>query len=194
MNVQQFISECPGWCSEHKANTFIELIKNRNIKLTVEIGVYGGRSLFTQALAHKLYTGGIAYGIDPWTVEAALQVGCEDLDNFTKSINFEELYQQTAQKIIKYGLENHCKLIRLEAEKAINSVPDEIELLHIDGNHGTQAVISDVINYMPKVKSGGLIWFDDVGWHTVKPAIEVAKSNCKLFKQVDGNNLILEKI
>lgn len=61
----KIMSECPGMCSYPKGHKLIDLIKTRNIKLSVEIGVYGGRALFSMALGHKTFTDGLAIGIDP---------------------------------------------------------------------------------------------------------------------------------
>jgi len=45
-------------------------------------------------------------------------------------------------------------------------------LVHIDGNHDTEFVLKDVLNYVPLVKKGGIILLDDISWDSVKPAME----------------------
>ena len=199
--IRNIIDECPGWCRVDKALAFEQIIRERNIKLSVEIGVYGGRSLLPQALAHKEYTGGMVIGIDPWNAHDAMQYGegaakeifIRTNERF-KDFDFESLFQSVNRQIEKYGVQGHCKLIRKRSSDAVADIPDGIEFLHIDGNHGDDAVMQDVTLYLPKVKQGGLIWFDDVKWDSVSHATEYARSRCKLYRKFDDNNLILEKL
>ena len=93
----------------------------------------------------------------------------------------------------KYGLEEWCTILRTTASDAVTSIPDGIGLLHIDGNHGQEAVLKDIQNYLPKVAKDGLVWFDDIQWESVLPAVEYAKTQCDLFEEFDANNIILKK-
>ena len=43
-----------------------------------------------------------------------------------------------------------------------STVPQEIDLLMIDGDHTAQGAMNDYINYSPLVKSGGIIMFHDI--------------------------------
>ena len=55
-----------GGCSVRKAHVMAWLISRFQLKQSLDIGVYRGRSLLPQSLAHRLSGGGIAYGVDPW--------------------------------------------------------------------------------------------------------------------------------
>jgi hypothetical protein len=37
-------------------------------------------------------------------------------------------------------------------------------LLHVDGNHCERLAYEDAVNYLPKVKKNGFIFFDDSNW------------------------------
>src|SRR5436190_13237651 len=60
-----------GTCSVPKAFMMAWIIRRFKLQTTVDIGVYKGRSLFPQALAHQKYTKGVVYGVDPWSREEA---------------------------------------------------------------------------------------------------------------------------
>ena len=187
--MNEIIGALPGWCSGEKMGLLTQFIKDRNMKLTVEIGVYGGRSLLPQALAHKLYTGGIAIGIDPWTVQDAIQnfpdeLSKNALNDSVRETDFGALLQGVYKAIDELDVRAHCELLRMKSSEAIGSFLDNsIDLLHIDGNHSLDSVMEDVKLYIPKVKKGGLIWFDDESWATVMKAIEYAGKFCSSISQ-----------
>lgn len=199
--IREAVQECEGWCKLEKALALAGLIEEHQVRYSVEIGVYGGRSFIPQALAHKQYTGGTAVGIDPWTTEAAQQVVTgnaveivERAKEKFKDFDFEGQYHTVQRRLVKYGVQDHARLIRKKSADALAEVAAGIELLHIDGNHGNDVVMSDIHLYLPKVKRGGIVWFDDVMWDSVKPAVEYAKAHCRLVRVFDDNNLILTKI
>src|SRR6516164_2784330 len=86
-----------GGCSASKANVMAYLIRRFGMKTSLDIGVYRGRSLMPQAMAHKLYTGGTAYGVDPWSTEQAKENDNirlkEKIDQFLAETDFEAIYQ-----------------------------------------------------------------------------------------------------
>jgi hypothetical protein len=38
-----------------------------------------------------------------------------------------------------------------------SEIPDELDFVYIDGNHQEEFVSEDIVNYFPKVRSGGVI-------------------------------------
>ena len=86
-----------GGCSLFKAKLLAKLIIDNNLKSSIDIGVYRGRSLFPQSFAHKL-TGGVVYGVDPYTNVSAIQVDREDIKEellqFALTTDFEKIYEQ----------------------------------------------------------------------------------------------------
>jgi len=192
-------NDCVGFCDIQKIQGMSNFIQTRNLKTYVEIGVYGGKSLLPNAYVMKtLGPGFLAIGIDPWTVEDAMQTLQDEatttrINEGTKTIDFDQVYNNVVSIINKYDMQDYCKLIRKKSSDAISEI-DTIDLLHIDGNHGTQAVIEDFEKYFPKIRSGGLIWFDDVHhtWPTVVAATEHIKKYCPVVEHV-GAQLVLEK-
>ena len=194
--IKKIIDSCDGWSTYEKAILLANLIKEKDIKVSVEIGVYGGKSLLPVSYVHKQYTNGMAYGIDPWDVESAYHIGFdESVNTWIKTINFDALFESVKTNIEKFDLKNHCTLLKMKSIDAVNKFSDgEIGLLHIDGNHGEQAVFDDIFFYLPKVKKNGIIWFDDVDIcrTTTAKAISYAKEHCRVIKLI-YNNMVLEK-
>jgi len=81
----------------------------------------------------------------------------------------------------------------MTSEEYSNIINYEIDILHIDGNHEEESSCKDVELYLPRVKKGGYVWFDDANWHQTQKAINLLqnKFNCKLIdkaKSDDPNN------
>lgn len=142
-----------GGCSYEKALTMSAFIKEFNIDASADIGVYRGRSLFPQAIAHQNYTGGIAFGIDPFSNEAAVQNDNpflkESLEDFMKTTDFNKIYSQVKKIIVNSKLSQNCKLIREKSEDATNffmSNGIKFWTCSYHGNHDTEFVLKDVLN------------------------------------------------
>lgn len=170
------MNELEGWCSKFKASVLIDLIMSSKAQTIVEIGVWGGKSLVPMAFALKELGRGKIYGIDPWnnveSAEGMIGVNKE----WWSSVNHETIYQGLVQKIAKFNLENYIELLRCTSEDA--PAITNIDILHIDGNHSEQASFHDVIKFVPLVKTGGLIIFDDTTWGTTTRAVEWLNTNC----------------
>lgn len=93
------------------------------------------------------------YCVDPYT----------RYDDYLDSINNltgDRLFSYVSRELIaKYG--DRVQFIREFSDNAMSLVPDNIDFLYIDGNHSYKYVYSDLKNYYPKVKTGGIIMGDD---------------------------------
>ncbi len=183
-----------GGCSVSKAYVIAYLIRRFNMKATLDIGVYRGRSLFPQAFVHKRYTGGIAYGIDPWSKEEAREYDNprlkEKIDNFISDTDFEAIYNNVEKLKRKFELEHHCVVLRMNSEEAAKYFMEEnifFDLIHIDGNHDTAKVMKDIEVYLARLNSGGILVMDDISWASVKPAYyKVSNRLPKIFQHIDA--------
>jgi len=184
--ICKFLSKIPveffGPGPLDKSCRLAELIFEESITYAVEIGVFKGRSFFPQAIA-MTYTGGVVMGIDPYTKESAYENDVDEnlkgkIDEFINSWNPDATYE-TIKSIIK---ENNfpCSIVRERAEEAV--VPNNIELLHIDGNHDTEYVTKDIQRYLPKVKKGGYVVMDDTHWNSVKACLNLLENDCELIE------------
>lgn len=190
-----------GWCSAEKTRALVETIVSAKPKLCVEIGVFGGSSLIPQALALKHNAnGGVAVGIDPWSRDAVLEElqSVEHRDWWAK-VDLASILAGCKAAIAKHGLTTHCRLVQDKAENVYSQFADEsIDLLHIDGNHSESLAYKDATLYLPKVRSGGTIFFDDVYWvdggteAATRKAIKFLLESCTKLHLV-GDCMLLQK-
>ncbi len=167
--VSQSMDQLEGWCSKFKAFTIMDLIVKTRAETVVEIGVWGGKSLVPMAYAIKELGRGKVYGIDPWSNVAS----AEGMDGVNKdwwsSIDHDAIYNNLAQKIMQFRLSPFVQLIK---STSVDAAPIEnIDLLHIDGNHSEETSLYDAMKWAPLVKKGGIIVFDDTTWGTTTKAV-----------------------
>ncbi|NGY37441.1 class I SAM-dependent methyltransferase [Flavobacterium sp. XN-5] len=179
-----------GGCSHQKALLMSVLIAKFKIKRTADIGVYRGRSLFPQVIAHKLYSKGIAFGIDPYSKDAAIQFDKPELqhilDEFILNTDFNELYERVSEIIESNKYQEHCMIVRKKSTDAVSEFINKkikFGLIHIDGNHDAKFVMEDVHNYLPLLEDKSFIVLDDVSWNSVKPAYSLLKNEMILIDE-----------
>jgi len=180
-------------CDEWKVKHLYKYIRENSCIKTCEIGVFYGKSFLSLAYACKHNdNNGIAIGIDPWKTQEAMQILPSNLESVnidTAKLDFDNIYKGFLSRLDKYNLNSYCKIMRQKSTDAVlSSDINDIDLLHIDGNHGAEAVMNDFKLYFPKVKSGGIIWFDDYHpiWPTITPTVEYAKLDCTLLEAINA--------
>lgn len=171
-----------GGCSLAKGLVLADLVVCHRLLVSVDIGVYRGRSLFPLAVAHRR-SGGMAYGVDPWNPDEARQYDRPDLqealDKFARETDFEAIYQRVQELRTSLGLSDSCQLLRMRSDEAVNFFDREgicFGLVHVDGNHDAALVSSDVQLYYPRLVEGGFLVLDDISWDSVAPALRFADS------------------
>jgi predicted O-methyltransferase YrrM len=181
------IKQLDGWCSDFKASTLMDLVWFMQPKVVVEIGVFGGKSLVPMGFALKQLGGGVAYGIDPWSTAAS----AEGMDGANKdwwsSIDHGAILSKLQTKISEFGLDNYITLVQTTSAAAPEI--ENIDILHIDGNHSNDASYFDALKWVPLVRSGGLIIFDDLTWGTTERATNWLDENCvRIITMKDSDN------
>jgi len=171
-----------GWCSKEKGGVLFDLVIKKRPDIIVEIGVFGGKSVVPMAVGLKANGKGMLYGIDPWEAEeSVIGLQAETNKQWWGKLNHEEILNGLLQKIIQFKLEDQITLIRSTSENA--PVIENIDILHIDGNHSEEASYFDVITWLPRVKQGGWIIFDDMTWnenghYTTARAVQWLNTHC----------------
>lgn len=152
-----------GWCSQSKASILIDIVLKARPDKIVEIGVWGGKSLIPMACALRTNGKGKIYGIDPWDSNASIEWVKEEVSrDWWGQQDHEKILQDLIDKISLFNLEDYIDLIRTSSETA-DPIQD-IDILHIDGNHSEETSYLDVTKWVPLVKSGGWIILDDMTW------------------------------
>jgi methyltransferase family protein len=189
--IYDTIDAMHGWCSAEKARAMARIVVETRPEVSIEIGVWGGKSLMVMALAHCHIDHGHCWGIDPWTAEAALE-GVEHPDNreWWSKAPYEVVYRDCLRKLIDADVTHRCSIIRDTSEKASRLFVD-VDLLHIDGNHTEESSVLDVFTWLPKMKTGGHIFFDDVDWTegenvTTRRAVGMVEERCDRVLEI-GN-------
>jgi len=177
-----FMNQLEGWCSREKGSLLMDLVLKVKPEVVVEIGVWGGKSLVPMAAALQGNRMGRIYGIDPWSNIASIEeVLHPDNKAFWGRVDHEAVMQRLVQKIKEFGLQDHITLIQKTSEDA--PLIYDIDILHIDGNHSEKTSYDDVRKWVPLVKSGGWIIFDDMSWYengvfTTAKAVSWLNENC----------------
>lgn len=138
-----------------------DLVKDNKIAKVLELGTYGGHSLFSFAQGMKeagikgelvaidLWEGGGDYGND------------EMLANITKLS--QEEFPDLKFRFIKKAFNDAKTLVK----------NNYFDLIHIDGCHDYESVKQDFNNYFKKLKPKGWILFHDTQVFGRKPEFEV---------------------
>ncbi len=195
-NVCNVLPTLEGWCSKDKALAFIDLVLETKPDICVEIGVFGGSSLFPVASALKYLKSGVIIGIDPWDKIECIKYfdPIEDAMNLKwwGSLNIHYIYQSYNNMLRKQHLEDYVETIRATSEQAASSI-DSIDILYLDGNHSEFCSIQDVELYLPKVRPGGYIWMNDTLWRERQDAVDLLTAECDVVRLIDNGNCILFK-
>ena len=80
-----------------------------------------------------------------------------------------------------------------DEQKKLFDFIDCIDILYIDGNHSEPASMKDVMLYLPKVRQGGYIWYNDSIWPERQEALDLLSEECEVVKLIDDGNCILFK-
>ncbi len=151
-----------GWCSQEKAYALASAVITMRPEIVIEVGVWGGRSLFPMALACQAVKKGKVIGIDPWVGAASVQGQINPLDRkFWSEVDHEAVYQKFLSVRQQNNLEDVIQIQRMISDYF--EPPKQIGLAHLDGNHGEQA-LRDVQRFAPNVRVGGLCFLDDLDW------------------------------
>lgn len=160
------------WCDIVKAQTLASLILGFRPSLVCEIGVWIGGSMIPMMLAlaaveaAELASAGAAQprrgvAIDAWSSDAS----CADQGDANLawwSAQSHDAARQIFQaRLARHDLARICTVIAKRSDDV--TPPAGIGLLHVDGNHGEQA-LRDVERFAPEVEAGGILVMDDLDW------------------------------
>jgi predicted O-methyltransferase YrrM len=84
-------------------------------------------------------------------------------------------------------LEQHwdkCIPLQMTSEEAASIIPNDLDMVYIDGNHAYEFVKKDIELYAPKIKPGGLI-----GGHDIEGSPMTAGVQQAVFEYADKHNL-----
>ena len=145
-------------------NSMVYIDANLNKDLVgVEIGVWRGQnaSIMFQNMSIKML-----YLIDSY-------VKYTEYNHNEISSHIDMDANQIEARDILRQYEDKTEWIIKKAHDAINDVPNELDLVYIDGNHAGQYCATDIEDWYPKIRSGGILAGHDI-W---KPEIATVVRN-----------------
>lgn len=178
MNIDlavKVLSNWNGWCSEEKMRKLYELVHQTHRQfggeiLTVEQGVFAGKSLFPMAIAHKELQAGVCWGIETFDNVAPLEgKNHHDNDKYWANVDMDVVYAQFLQGNINFKLRGYCKWLHMKSYEAAKYFEDNtVTLCHLDSAHNEEVITKELESWTPKLKVGALLICDDTSWPETK--------------------------
>lgn len=140
------------------------------MKRGAEVGVKAGENIANILQVCPDFT---FYAIDHWDAKRPY-LTWNKRAHFTHEKMFDRMAQSYWGRIIKLkGL----------SETVVDEIPDgSLDLVFIDGDHSFNGCLNDITNYLPKLKSGGIMAGHDYG-HPRFPGVKKAVD--KFFPKVE---------
>ena len=152
-------------------NDLAKIFNELGFKKGVEIGVAEGH--FSEVLCRSIPDLELL-SIDPWEKYS---------DNpRAHSVDHQEFsYNETARRLTPYP---KAKMIKAMSMDAVRDVPnDSLDFCYLDGHHGFDYVMEDLIEWGKRVRSGGIIAGDDYyhfEWAGVVDAVQAYTKHHKI--------------
>ena len=187
--INHYLPSQEGWTTPERGREMAERILETKAKVIVDIGVFAGRSTIAMGFAARELVTSHVYGIDPWKIEAQIEgdTVSENARWWKESSNLEYAHKQTMIVIWAHRLDQWVTIIR-NASQYVHQLFTEIDFLNIDGSHTEVCSCRDVNLYVPKLRSGHYLMFDDCDWGSTQAALKLVDEQCDLVKTMSGDN------
>ena len=121
----------------------------------LEIGTFYGANLLSVANSYAIHSDSKLTCIDPW----------QDYNEYPEYKGQQNtIYETFLTNITESGKEN-ITVRRGYSHEVIPTLPDNsFDIIYIDGNHEPDYVLEDAVLSFRKLKTGGVMIFDDYGW------------------------------
>jgi hypothetical protein len=191
--LAHFNTVTDGWCWEDKAIKLAEVVWTLKPKLTVEVGVFGGKSFIPMAavVAHLDQNTGnhSAVGIDAWAAAAALEnnLGTAHEQFWKDQAMLDAVHARAIGRCNALACRN-VKLVKAWSANAINDFGSgEIQVLSLDSNHSEETSSRDVMTWWVKLAKGGVFIFDDTAWESQQKAVNWLKERGEVIWEYNQN-------
>lgn len=187
--IYEYMPHLEGWATPERCCEMAERIIETKAQVCVDIGVFAGRSTVAMGFAARELQTAMVYGIDPWKIDTAVEGDSveENARWWKEKSNLEEMHRQTMHTIWAHRLDNWVTIIRNSSE-FVSRLFTQIDFINIDGCHTELASCRDVILYLPKLRSGGYLTFDDADWSTTQKALRLVEEQCDLIRVMHDKN------
>jgi hypothetical protein len=171
-----YLTSLHGWCEEEKMSKLYELVKKcandfpDTPLLTVELGIFGGRSLLPMALAHKELQNGYAIGIDSYDNVTPTEGTNNPANNeWWAKLDIKSVFNSFVKATARPEWSGHVRYLKGRSDSFADKFADNsITLLHQDSNHNVETISKELELFAPKIKPNGYWVVDDSNWVEVK--------------------------
>lgn len=153
----------PGWF--HHGQKILELVEQHRPKVCVELGTWLGASAVPVARLIQRW-GGTLTCVDTWSGELNTDGG--SLPDKAPVMLFG-----AARALVEAGVGANVRLVPAMTGAAASVWSEPIDFLYIDADHSYLGVWTDLVGWVPHVRSGGLIVGDDYG-NAIYPGVKTA--------------------
>ena len=161
--IEEF-SEIKGFLEQNEGNALYEACKiSFKTGKCAEIGSYCGKSACFIGYACK-EVGSKLYSVDHHRGSEEQQYGEEYFDEeiYDFSANQVNTLPLFLKNIRKFNLQDHIEPMVMTSVDASFSVPDNLDLIFIDGSHTFESARNDYLHWKPKLRPGGILAIHDV--------------------------------
>ncbi len=160
--------------------SYIAWALNIDVKKIAEIGVNKGE---TSRLLRHLFPEAQLFLIDPWMISSDYLLSGSPISRKIK--HYEKAFQTVQEAFSSDPL---TTILRMTSSAAVSHVPDDFDLVFIDGNHEYTQVKEDILSWLPKVRTGGIL-----AGHDYDPSIPIFDGVKQAVDEIFGNALMLGK-
>lgn len=192
----QTVPTMNGWCDPAKANHVYDTVFNQNARLCVELGVFAGRSLIAFGLAQDKRrtsdpkTPRKTYGIDTWAATPAVENNNKANSEWWLTIDYDAIKRECNTTLSTLGISDLVEVVQSSTVQAFYDLDlHDIDVLHIDGNHSRWDSVRDVTLWVDRVRTGGIVYFDDEDWESTKNAQELLLEKCERIGEIKTTNV-----
>ena len=154
-----------GYSREH---FLADLINRENLTRVAELGTWKGRT-FLHLLTHCPHT--IVIAVDAWKIrpENAANEGGQTYEKW----DMPGLERYVRERAMPFG--TRAIIHKMETTEAAALVKKgSLDLVFIDADHSEKGVLTDLIEWAPKVRPGGYVTGHDIDWPTVRKIVASA--------------------
>ena len=195
--------DVPGWINDAE-KVYPEMVsKAQDGDHFVEIGTLLGQS--TSYMGQLIKDSGKDIKFDSidlfWPIEHVIRnyKSSGHPKEFNQYLSDLQKYDLRAPDIINHplrilGVQEYVNLITCDEKYAHRLYDDNsLKFVWIDGDHGKDIVYNDLVNFWPKIKSGGTIGGDDIHYKEVLDDVKKFSKEYDVKVKYDYNSFLITK-
>ena len=152
--------------------------------MCLEVGCFEGRGTLMMENLLCQHSDSRVYCVDPW----------EDIyvKGDTRFTSVDPLFIGQYDRFLN-NTKDSRKIVPLrgKSDEMIKAVPVELDFAYIDGDHSPEQVYKDGVNVFNKMKSGGIIVFDDYLWE--HNGVKCKDGIDRFLSEFDGKYTVVAK-